>query len=221
MATRKSSAPRIPVSRTSKELAGIRLLGLDPGSDNYGYCVLRVKNVAKGVLTCLPVQHGRLLSTIRTLTSASVIDSQQSQYEGELRGLIEKYEITHVIAERYMLRRGTRGTTIETVNIMLGILLGMGLPVKLIPASQWKNAATAAGIELEQVYAELKPIGITPHQIDACHIAAYGASQLLRIVPQQFGLSLEALGTAKCIDLGLTTKVKKPKKKKRAKRSAA
>jgi hypothetical protein len=100
--------------------------------------------------------------------------------------LNEEFGITHVIGERYQSRR-MGGTTIESVNIMIGVTLAFcrqnSLPCKFIPASQWKNEMSRNAISLEEIYQGVKPVRITPHAVDASSIGEYGAYHLVGLKP--------------------------------------
>jgi hypothetical protein len=86
-----------------------------------------------------------------------------------------------------MLRRGSAGgTTIESVNMMIGIML-MELwklvpeaPILLMPAAQWKNALNRV-TPIEAVYE--KSTNCTPHQVDAFMIGMYAADYFSRQPP--------------------------------------
>lgn len=81
------------------------------------------------------------------------------------------------IAERFMSRR-MGGVTIELVNMTIGILrcvcLRTGKPIKLIPASQWKNELKRRGVLLPEVYKKAKSYKVSAHEVDASLIALYG-----------------------------------------------
>lgn len=189
------------------------LLSLDPGTNNFAYCVSRVHEKRDTPFTVL--QHGMLFNTVRTLTNASDLAGQYRQYLSDVVGLINKHRVTHIIAERYMLRRGQGGTAIESINMMLGALLSLSLPVKVIPASQWKNDAARRGVDLESLYAQVSEFKITPHQLDATHIGAYAAGLLLNADPPYDGLSEQVSRLPSC---NFGVKYKPPKKVKKRRR---
>jgi hypothetical protein len=162
----------------------VTILALDPGTGNYGYSILRGK-LEKGKAPNLRVlKFGRLHTTVREIKQGLV--AQVAAYLETLRDIHAEYGITHVVGERYQSRR-MGGTTIESVNIMIGLTLGFcqerGIPCKFIPASQWKNEMSRNGIELEEIYAGVKPAKITPHAVDASSIGEYGAYILTGLKP--------------------------------------
>lgn len=188
------------------------LLSLDPGVNNFAYCVSRVTDA--GEYTVL--QHGMLHTTMRSLTSVGALATERRAYTSQLRGLMTTHRVTHIIAERYMLRRGSGGTAIEAINMMLGILLLCRLPVKIIPASQWKNDVRRAGVDLDALYVEGKAaVNLTPHQIDAAHIGAYSVGHLCAMSPP-YKAVLSQLCSIPPTHLGLPFKPERKKRKKRA-----
>lgn len=163
----------------------ITLLALDPGTGNFGYAVLKGSLSAGSPPSGLRVEaFGRIHSTIREIKVG--LHRQVELYWATIEKLVEDHKITHVVGERYQSRR-MGGTTIECVNIMIGVVLTMchlkSLPCKFIPASQWKNEMKRQGVDLEALYADLKPSGVTPHAIDAASIAEYGAYRLVGLKP--------------------------------------
>jgi len=154
-------------------------------------------------------------STMRTINDGAALREQRLAYCRHLRELAAKHQITHIIAERYMLRRGGGGTAIESINMMLGMLLMLGLPTKLIPASQWKNDTHRLNVDLDALYAEGKESAkLTPHQIDACHIGAYAAGLLLNAPSPYVGLVAQ-LSQLPSMHLGEITKPPRKIKRKR------
>lgn len=200
----------------------VSLLSLDPGTNNMGVAVHHVYVGPRSVRIKL-IKHGQILSTLRTLTSSTRMRFERDAFEKELDAIIKEQGITHIIAERYMIRRGSAGgTTIESVNQMLGLILARRLPVRIIPASQWKNQVNKIEENrLDQVYAEAKEAKLTPHQIDAIHIGRFGIFELLKhngrdpktqiLVPR-----MREIVKAPSFLAGESTKIKKPKKKRRA-----
>lgn len=203
----------------------LTLLALDPGTSNFGFGVLEVHLRKRGPrpVSIKLKEHGLILSTMRNLTVPRVLHEQRKMFEAELDDLIESHKVTHIIMERYMLRRGAGGTTIECVNQMIGLILARNLPSRMIPASQWKNNVHRQGGDLETLYAALKEHRITPHQCDACHIGYFGAYELLKkrgMLPEQVHVPIEHLIDAPAFHRGISTLVKKPKKRKRIARKA-
>lgn len=194
------------------------VLGLDPGTNSFAYCVMRVTAATPASVRFKVVQHGMLHSTMRSLTSPSELREQRLSYQACLDQIMAAHAITHVIGERYMLRRGQGGSAIESINMMLGILLMRNVATKLIPAAQWKNQVARCGIALDALYSEGKPSRLTPHQIDATHIAAFGFNTLLKRKPHVYQNLVRQLLAMPPTHLGESTKPP-PKRKKRARKA--
>lgn len=157
------------------------LLSADPGTANFGFAVVTVPNPRLGssLSRFKVLQFGRIHTTVRSLK-----DNYRQQCDAHydaLDSLRVQFGAHAFIAERFQSRR-MGGTTIECVNVMLGVGASVfrGKPVKVLPASQWKNAAAKAEFWFDDLYEELKPFGVTPHAIDAVCIALYGLGMLAK-----------------------------------------
>lgn len=153
------------------------ILGGDPGTANFGISVIRI---SKSLLRTSPasfeiLRYGLLHKTVRTIKED--LSRQTRSYLYCMRAIRDKYGANAMIMERFQSRR-MGGTTIESINLMLGLSLASfeDCPAKLLTASQWKNAAARAEFWFDELYASLKPI--TPHSIDAICIAIYGLGLL-------------------------------------------
>lgn len=223
MATaRKTTTPTSTPSRSLP--SSFNILGLDPGTNSFAYSVLNVRHTKTGKLTLKVLQHGMVHSTMRDLRYPRLLYQQLLSYKECVLALTSRFDVKAVIAERYMLRRGSGGTAIESINLMLGILLDLGYPTKLTPAVQWKNAMKRLGVDLDGLYLEGKPLKVTPHQIDATHIACFGAMTLTGLTAPLGGVLPQLQAKAK-VDIGTSTKkdtenflgVKKRPRKRKAK----
>lgn len=176
----------------TSESQTVTILAHDPGSHNYGIAVIRVelpedpdrkvllKGLGFSVLYASKMEH-----SFTTLKDAALADREMIAYLNELEGLRRKYNPDLQIAERYMSRR-MGGVTIELVNMLLGTLrvfsLRRGIPIRLIPASQWKNELKRREVDLKEVYKEAKrEHKRTPHEVDAVMIGLYGAFSLMKL----------------------------------------
>lgn len=148
----------------------LRIFTADPGSSNYGFAVVEVYK-HRNTLRFNVVLNGLCKSTVRQLASSKRLRSEMIAYQQFIRTIRRKYQPNAIGAERYM-PRGIGGNTIELVNFMIALLLDSKphLPVKVIPAAQWKNAVKRAGVDLKAAY---KDVATTPHQLDACLIGLY------------------------------------------------
>lgn len=195
------------------------ILALDPGTNNYGYAVISAQpNKRPRVM-----RSGRIHTTVRFLNRGLL--QQTREHSGVLQDLMETYAVTHVIAERYMSRR-MGGTTIEAVNLMIGVIaqlcVARGLHLICIPASQWKNEINrnTPGF-LEEEYREGRAHRITAHTIDASMIGLYGIGVMRGINP--FSLPLSKGRAVNFVSdggpiLDIGEPFVKPKKKRRKKR---
>jgi hypothetical protein len=154
----------------NKKTTGNLIAGLDPGKVNYGYAIIDPD-------TGSVVEHGLNASTIQVLTQG--FSAQHLAYIKFLRSLKRK-GCTHVVAERFQMRGTSMGTLIELVSFMAGSLASE-FPgrLKLVIASQWKNAYSASGLDLDSFYEEMSPV--TPHQIDACLMGVWAACRMKKI----------------------------------------
>lgn len=184
-----------------------RLLAVDPGTNSFAYSVQEVGE------SPVFLQRGFIHSTIRTLTSSTQLETERLAFIESVSTLLKQYAVDAILAERYMLRRGQGGTAIECINIMLGVLMQSGLPLKIIPASQWKNAVNRS-IQLEDCYLRNKG-RLTPHEIDASYIGVWGCN-MLSAKPQIFVDHTAELQATLSVNLG--EKYKPPKKLKKRKR---
>jgi Holliday junction resolvasome RuvABC endonuclease subunit len=158
----------------------IRTLSHDPGSTNYGWAVTEVtytgRSVQFGVLAT-----GMLKHRIVQLKDSDALTATRRKYLREITRVVDKYRPTALIAERFMTR-GMKGTLIEYVAFMLGLLQFVthtyGMNYKLVPASQWKNEVTRWGVDLNDLYTWSK---ITPHQTDAVFMGLYMGCQVLDV----------------------------------------
>lgn len=141
-----------------------QILGLDPGSVNFGLTVLNYDGKKKfKVVHCLMVDK-----TLRDMKTG--VRKQLHAYYTTIR----KYSdgVDHVVCERFQ-NRGIRGggSTSETINAMIGVLHTTHKDVMMITASLWKNASRRVH-DLDLFY---KTCAVPPHVVDSAMIALYRA----------------------------------------------
>lgn len=204
----------------------VHILALDPGTNNFAYSVVRIRSELSdsGRVIGRVLHRGLIHSALRTLNNPPVEREELDGFLGALNHILEAYPIDVIIAERYMLRRGSGGNAIEAINQMIGVIRTLGYPFKMIPASQWKNATHRMGHDLEGAYKSLgavaaqrkrDPERITVHEVDAAHIGLYGASCILGIPKTpQFKTAL-GVSESLCTHLGEYTKVVRKKRKRK------
>lgn len=200
-----------------------RILGLDPGTNNFAYSVLSStgKLDENGLLTYTIEKRGLILSTVQDLRSGAM-RRQMFTFHEAISKILQGKPLDLWIGERYMMRRGTGGSAIESINLMLGSLVALlDLPCRVMPAPEWKNTVNKIA-PLEETYEALDaggallkidPSRITVHEVDAAHIAAFGLGKALS-APPNYAI-LRQLNGVDPTHLGLTNKIAKKKKVKR------
>lgn len=154
---------QLPVDR-------IRMLSVDPGTSNFAWSALEVRF---DPLTVNVLATGMLQSPMKAMSGDIRLDVKG--FKSEIRSIIEEYDLKFLAAERYMTR-GIKGTTIEAVNAMLGVLVTMfdqhpWQRYELVMASQWKNEWNRYS-NLEGFYKLAK---CEVHQADSMGIGLYCA----------------------------------------------
>ena len=152
----------------------LRLLSFDPGKIHFAYSFTEFQNTPKELKYKI-LDHGQLTKPFDDLTGPEVLQ-RGKEFQKEIRALVKKFKADYIIAERYMVRGRFNGGLAEYINVMLGLLMGVGVDnMLMIPAAQWKNRwnANAQGLELDKMY---KVLPYEPHQFDAAMIGFYGAA---------------------------------------------
>lgn len=168
----------------------IRILGCDPGSKNYGYTCLDAR-VKEGKLKTKVHEIGMFQRCINNLTSKpqkppksrrkkegmwAPLQEQLPIFEHFWSGVLDEFKPDMFMVERYQARGG-KGTTIECVSIMNGVIaslcLDRGIDFQMITAATWKNRVNAH-ISLEDSYKEVE---FPDHMVDSSFIGMYGAVQ--------------------------------------------
>lgn len=206
-----------------------RILACDPGKTNFAYAVMEYDPAAskrKSIPVGRVVQRGIIHSTLNDMTSTTAVSRDTAVFRGAINQILAGRTVNAVIAERYMLRRGAGGNTIELVNQMIGMLRCLEAPIRMIPASQWKNAANSSGHDLEAFYKEanagssvkvLDPTRITVHECDAAHIGTYLILEELGLPFDNFDIASSVLD-ATCVHIGVASRSKKRRPQRKSKR---
>ena len=151
----------------------IVMLGIDPGTASMGWSVSHVDKQFKPKLAAT----GLFRNALKTIDPD--INHNLKMFEHELRHIIETYGVTHITAERFQSRK-MGGTTIECVNMMLGIIGSLaeemrnnknGLHVLFVTPANWKNEWNRYS-DLEAFY---KTTTVEDHQCDSLGQGLYGA----------------------------------------------
>lgn len=171
---KKKRKPNVPytLERCNRK-HDYRILACDPGTRNFGIACVGVNGDKVDVIA-----NALLEFPITEFTSGFL--GQRRAFSQELRRWFKLYDPDVVIAERFQTR-GNGGPTIELVSAMNALLgvIDARLPVKYIPASQWKVAFNRrwGDAELKSMYADCLT---TPHPLDASLIGVYGLEYALR-----------------------------------------
>lgn len=170
----------------------VTILAADPGTANFGYCILSAElELGKKPTNLKVLQFGKINCTVKSLTGTATTEAYM--YFKSLDLLIEEFNPDFCIMERFQTR-GIGGPTIELVSSMIGIaiakFLSLGKPLKAVVASQWKVAAQRAGVDLQAIYDSHKASqGVSPHEVDSCFIALYGLHLIARCKPYDTSFS--------------------------------
>lgn len=155
--------PPVPPAKSSQ----VTILGIDPGSSNQGIACIRYDQEKQRI---------RVLANATMSHPLNVLKGKEFQQSlrrcmAEIDLWYEHFGVNAIIAERFQ-SRGLKGATIECVSAMLGALAFTYPTVRVIPASQWKNAYQRLyDVDLKDVY---KVVRTVPHQLDATLIARHG-----------------------------------------------
>lgn len=151
------------------------VISADPGTKNFAITVashklVNGKMVSKILGTCM------IDTTIKDLNSD--VAASIARFEKTLRKIRKEYGPSLAYVERFQ-SRGLKGTTIECINIMLGIFVRVfsDLNPTLLLASTWKNRLNKR-FDLKELY---KTSGLmskksikTVHELDSMFIGFYG-----------------------------------------------
>lgn len=165
------------------------ILAFDPGAKNCGYAVLKYQGPKKLKLArhepqkASILEAGLLFNTVHSMVSP-YFESDCKAFIADLYRLINIYSPDEIYLERYQTR-GFKGTVIEAVNTMIGIVtavgLSFGVPTRVMIASQWKTQynrtfnSPKGQSALDELYKQAhNSFRCPPHVIDAICINLYG-----------------------------------------------
>jgi hypothetical protein len=188
----------------------MRILGLDPGTAHFAYSIAEMRGNRLKVL-----KHGMFHTTIKQLKDSQQYREQRKQFQDGMLSLYQQYQFSLIIAERYMPRGqfAGMGNAQELIPMMLAALECMELaPILFISAAAWKNEVKRNNLDLKELYLHYKG-AITPHQIDATHMAIYGLHRYAKL-PYDFTRVPQMLDKAKGEDVGERVRVtRRPRRK--------
>lgn len=196
--------------RRTTKAQPVRVLGLDPGTSHFAYSIAEMHGKRLKV-----IQHGMFHTTIKQLKESRLYREQRKQFQAGMKALHDQFHFQLIIAERYMPRGqfAGKGNAQELIPMMLAALDCMELaPILFISAASWKNAVKRNNLDLASIYLNYKGV-ITPHQIDATHMAVYGLQRYHK-VPFEFTRVPQLLDKAKGEDVGERVRVaRRPRRK--------
>lgn len=157
----------------------LTILGIDPGSKNMGYGVVKGRIWDGGLQFKIP-EVGMFHNRVEKM-NGNVRDDLK-RFNRDLRSIVKRHKVDVIVAERYM-NRGIRGNTGELVGIMLGAVAMCSVQdVMFIPAAQWKNALNK-NTSLPGLYSDSR---LVAHAVDATCIGMYGVCHYLGYKPFEF-----------------------------------
>ncbi len=160
-------------------MGALTVLGVDPGSKNMGYGVIKAR-LGVDKLQYRIKEIGMIQDRVEEMKGD--VRGDLRRFKREFSSILRRHKVDVIVAERYM-NRGIRGNTGELVGLMLGcIALSNVEDVMFIPAAQWKNAINR-NASLDTLYEQSR---LVAHVIDATCIAAYGACHYLSHKPFEF-----------------------------------
>lgn len=168
----------------------MRLLQFDPGSRNFAYSVMDIQGDKFHYL-----EIGQFINTIVNLTPYPAYKKPKTKkkipksewpfdppiqdatpiFVSSMNRLLDEYKPHEIVIERFQAR-GLKGSTIEAVSIMIGMIYilakNKNIKVRLITAAQWKNRVNTI-VNLDTLYGQTKKLGFSPHETDASCMGIY------------------------------------------------
>ena len=156
------------------------ILCLDPGKDNFAYAVVSKKGL---------IDTGMFSNTINSFKEKEKRKKVKA-FSKEILNILNKYELTDVIAERYLVRAGQSktGASCEFISYMLGYIerlcIKRNIELHLITPSVWKQFCIKTFKEKPQtpltetfgffgLSKNFVNVPIREHQFDAMGISLY------------------------------------------------
>lgn len=157
---------RLPKFRKSRDVATV--ISLDPGSRNMGISATQINLKTRRVAI---LANAVMTNPMHDLTK-EFLEPQRDAFLRELAMWVDLFDPNAIVAERFQ-SRGLMGNLVESVNLMLGMILGVyaDRSVRFITAATWKNRfQRAKSVDLAKLY---KVCGAQPHQLDATLIGLW------------------------------------------------
>jgi hypothetical protein len=151
------------------------VISADPGTKNFAVTIAE-HTIVNGKVRSKILVTGMIDTTITDLNQG--VAASIKRFEKTMRDLRKQYKPELAYIERFQ-SRGLKGTTIECINIMLGIFVRVFIDLNptLLLASTWKNRANKQ-FDLKAVYSgydlDKKRSPKTCHELDSTLIGIYG-----------------------------------------------
>lgn len=148
----------------------IRILGLDPGTENFGLALVHFKGATADVKKVCMVK-----AKIKELKDWKLLQLEAGAHRHEIQRHVRSAKPHHIVVERYIPRQ--RGLTNESVNYMIGHIVFRAcktdMQVMLVMAASWKNKMNS----IFDITALYKLAGVKDHMCDAVLMALYCANK--------------------------------------------
>lgn len=141
------------------------VLGLDPGSKNFGIALVGLRDGKPRVYA-----NSVLVNPVNDLIN---FPKTSDAFLAEIARWMAIVPVSGIVGERFQTR-GNGGPLIEQVSAMLGLIRGRypNIPIKLTVASAWKNKIRRRfDTDLRDIYPD---VDVQPHQLDATLIGVFG-----------------------------------------------
>lgn len=148
----------------------ITVLGLDPGTRNMAWSVIRIWSATRFKVLGVGMVKNAMMDMKGDIRPA------MKRFRKELQSKIKRHGVTHIAAERFQAR-GLKGNTGELVAFMLGVISTFKQPSVFITASQWKNNFNKYA-DLKALY---KKTALQPHEVDSPSIGLYVGLRVLGV----------------------------------------
>lgn len=168
----------------------LRILSFDPGTSNFAFSVQ--EHSYDGNKLKSNVEGTGMFTKVITQLTGNHMNVQVNKFRRSMERMRDLYKPDVVYIERFQ-SRGLTGTTIECINIMIGIMLVVfhAQNPNIYLASTWKNrinkvlldhyenTGTKKASQLDLTYKQYEMSRVasvkTPHELDATLIGFYGA----------------------------------------------
>ena len=161
----------------------IRVLSFDPGTANFGFSVVEYKDKGYRLVTC-----GLLKNPMKMIADHKQLKKQSILFSKEVKKLLTKNKIDSLCIERFQPRGISKSTTIELVNMMIGMVVRIlvreykHISFSAYMPATWKNSVNKQK-DLKELY---KLCGVAPHELDSSLMGVYHIERTLLQKPKQF-----------------------------------